>query len=293
MDNSNESEVKTLIVLANKELEAHNFKKSKKICNKALQIDAENPNIYLILFLAQYKVTEIEDLQKCEIDYKSELYKTLRKYAGNELNAELNKYLSDKYENKTVSRISSKMAESFKKLWGLELFSSSKKESLPKQISSKHETAQGIFFACFFFIFIASFVCCVGSLNSENNYIDTICFYIVIISFWVMFFRLINREPEVKDKLINNQTFKFFIKTLIPFFLSGIFIIVIHYLFYWSIENISEKRYLLGLLIGIIPTIILPITYKIFYNLVSNMTELFYTLPPETRRFIVRFFSKR
>ena len=99
MDNSKESEVKTLIILANKELEAHNFKKSKSICNKALQIDSSNPNIYLILLLAQYQVTEIEDLQKCEIDYGSELYKSLRKYAGNELNAELNKYLSDKSEN--------------------------------------------------------------------------------------------------------------------------------------------------------------------------------------------------
>ena len=108
-----------------------------------------------------------------------------------------------------------------------------------------------------------------------------------------MFFKLINREPEVKDKLVKNQTFKFFIKTLIPFFFSAFFVIVIHFLFYWSIQNISEKSYLLGLLIGIIPTILLPLTYKIFFNLVSNLTELFNTLPPEKRKIIISFFSRK
>ena len=290
MDNSKESEVKTLILLANKELEAHNFKKSKSICNKALQIDSSNPNIYLILLLAQYQVTEIEDLQKCEIDYESELYKSLRKYAGNELNAELNKYLSDKSENSFSFNISSRMVEAFKEFLGIELLSS---ERLKKPLNSKHETAQGLFFACFFFVFIMSIVCCFGSLASQIYYIDTICFYVIVISFWVMFAKLITRVPKVNDELNYNQKFKFFIKTLKPFFFSGICIIGIHFLFYLFIENISEKRFLLGLPMGIIPIIILPFTYKNVYNLVNNLFEIYYTLSPETRRFIVRFFGKR
>ncbi len=288
MDKSKESELKTLIVLANKELEAHNFKKSKRICNKALQINSENPNIYLILFLAQYKVSEIEDLQKCEIDYESDLYKTLRKYAGKKLNDELNKYLSDKHYNSFFSSISSRCIEFFKEFLGIELLLSPNNKTLSKN----HEKIQGLFFAFFFFVLIGSFICCAGTLSSENNYIDTACSYIVIISFWVMFFKLINREPKVEDELNYMHKFIFLMKTFKQFILFSLFLIAIYYLFYLSIQDFSEKKFLLALVKGIVPTFILPYTYKKFYNLISNLTELFYTLSPETRKFLIRFFSK-
>jgi hypothetical protein len=100
-----ESQVKFLINKANIELEAHKYKKSKKTCYQALKLDSENPVIYLILLLAQNKVTEIEDLKNCEIDYESKSYKYLRRYAGKDLHEKLNKYLSDKekYENIIVN----------------------------------------------------------------------------------------------------------------------------------------------------------------------------------------------
>ena len=59
MDKSQESQVKNLIMGANLALEAHKFDKAKSICEQALKLDDNNPNIYLILLLAKYKVTEI------------------------------------------------------------------------------------------------------------------------------------------------------------------------------------------------------------------------------------------
>ena len=96
MTKTNGSEVKSLIMGANLALEAHKFDKAKSICEQALKLDDNNPNIYLILLLAKYKVTEIEHLEKCDVDYELEVYKNVRRYAGKELNDELNRYLSDK-----------------------------------------------------------------------------------------------------------------------------------------------------------------------------------------------------
>ena len=101
MTKANDSKVKSLIMGANLALEAHKFDKAKSICEQALKLDANNPNIYLILLLAKYKVTEIEHLEKCKVDYELDVYKNVRRYAGKELNEELNRYLSDKqtFEN--------------------------------------------------------------------------------------------------------------------------------------------------------------------------------------------------
>ena len=82
MNNTNTAQVKFLINKANAELEAHNYSKSKKTCYQALELDSDNPNIYLILLLAKYEVTEIEDLKNCNIDYESETYKNVRRYAA-------------------------------------------------------------------------------------------------------------------------------------------------------------------------------------------------------------------
>lgn len=116
MNNKDTSQVKFLINKANVELEAHNFSKSKNTCYKALELDSDNPNIYLILLLAQYKVTEIEDLKNCNIDYESETYKNVRRCAAQDLHDELNKYLSDreKYENIKSSHKSTGIIKEFK-----------------------------------------------------------------------------------------------------------------------------------------------------------------------------------
>ncbi|MBP5468270.1 MAG: hypothetical protein J6Z11_03400, partial [Candidatus Riflebacteria bacterium] len=96
MAKTNDSEVKSLIMGANLALEAHKFDKAKSICEQALKLDDNNPNIYLILLLAKYKVTEIEHLEKCNVDYELDVYKNVRRYADKELHEELNRYLSDK-----------------------------------------------------------------------------------------------------------------------------------------------------------------------------------------------------
>ena len=68
--------------------------------------------------LAQNKVTEIEDLKNCEIDYESKSYKYLRRYAGKDLHEKLNQYLSDKekYANIIIpnNHKSSSLIKSFK-----------------------------------------------------------------------------------------------------------------------------------------------------------------------------------
>lgn len=117
MAKTNDSEVKTLIMGANLALEAHKFDKAKSICEQALKLDDNNPNIYLILLLARYKVTEIEHLEKCNVDYESDVYKNVRRYAGKELNDELNRYLSDKKDfvaNKTSGLNFKQSFEKFK-----------------------------------------------------------------------------------------------------------------------------------------------------------------------------------
>ena len=115
-NNIDKSQIKFLINKANIELEAHNYKKSKKTCYQALKLDSENPIIYLILLLAQNKVTEIEDLKNCKINYESESYKNLRCYAGKDLQEKLNKYLSDKekYEKIILNKKSPNLIKRFK-----------------------------------------------------------------------------------------------------------------------------------------------------------------------------------
>ena len=100
--NSFEQQIKDLIVEANNQLEAHNFEEADKICKKAAILDYNNPNIYLIQLLAEYEVTEIEDLQNCNVDFNSENYKKVRRYADPELNKELDKYLINNYTDKSV-----------------------------------------------------------------------------------------------------------------------------------------------------------------------------------------------
>ncbi len=91
--------VKKLIIEANDALEKHDYEITFQKCAQALIMDYDNPNIHLLLLLAEYKVTEIEDLKNCNVDFNSEKYKNVRRFANKELNDELNKYLSDKSSN--------------------------------------------------------------------------------------------------------------------------------------------------------------------------------------------------
>ena len=66
---------KSLVIEANKELEAHNFLRANEICEETASLDYRNPNIYLIQLLARYEVTEIEDLQNCDVNLSSNYLK--------------------------------------------------------------------------------------------------------------------------------------------------------------------------------------------------------------------------
>ena len=97
--------VKKLIIEANNALEKHNFEKTFQKCEQALNMDYDNPNIHLLVLLAEYKVTEIEDLKNCNVDFNSEKYKNVRRFANKELNDELDKYLTDKYNYKLFDNL--------------------------------------------------------------------------------------------------------------------------------------------------------------------------------------------
>ena len=119
MNKEKESQVRNLILGANAALEAHKFAKSKQICREALQLEPDNPNIHMIMLLADYKVTEIEDLKDCDVDFQAENYKNVRRYASKDLHDELNKYLKDEYilkENKPSVDIDSIINNYYTKL---------------------------------------------------------------------------------------------------------------------------------------------------------------------------------
>ncbi len=82
-----------LITKANRALKTHKFYRAKDICSKALKIEPDNPHIHTILLLATYKVTEIKELQNCQVDYNSDIYWNVRRFATNDIKIELDKYL--------------------------------------------------------------------------------------------------------------------------------------------------------------------------------------------------------
>lgn len=307
MEENNELKVKHLILLANNQLEAHNFKNAKKLCDEALKYDSDNPNIYLILLLAKYEVTEIEYLQKYTIDFNDNIYKNLRNCADKELNEELDKYISEESfvksdkntNNAAVSNYKKEIKHVLKSLNSLGIVKYVKNEFktlFEKPIESGNRNLDKIethaTFAIFFgiiLLFPTSFIGFIGALLSDKLYLDSICYVFIVYLFWTKISRLNKTSPISEDvfpdKDDKKQFIQFIFKTLKHFVLFVLCIIEINIFFYLSLNflfgsqilnydtlMISKLFFLIvGAVIGIIPGLTVNYAYQKAYNMIRNI----------------------
>ncbi len=308
MEYDNEQKAKKLIFLSNKELEAHNFSKAEKLCNEALEFDSENPNIYLILLLAKHEVTEIEDLKNCNIDFQSDLYKNLRKYANEELNDELNKYIPIKYltdsnnfeQRMKQSSASSELLQYIKNEFKTLFEKKDPTTTNPRIISDAEGQATLIIFFSVFLLFMVSFITVpMVIVISDKYYIDTICVYFILYLFWTKIIRLNNtvplKEDILPDKNNNEAMSSLNFKAFKHLFLYIICMIEIYCLFFFSLftlihSGMSEGKdnffysskildIILGFPLGLIPGLTVTYAYRKIYNFCRNMK---YISSPET-----------
>ena len=306
MANNKNLNLKDLILLSNSELEIHNFEKSIELCRDALKIDPEDPNIYLILLLAKYQVTEIEDLEDCKVDYESELYKNLRKYADKELNDELNKHLSDKVyvdsdstssleltiekttKNSSSSGLIQYIKNEFKTLF------EKPKNSVSEPILSKAESSATLFmFFGTFFVIMISLMGSMMALMSDKYYIDTICFYFILYLFWTKVIRINKSKPISEDELPDKNDEKLvscfyykMIKHLVIYLFCMVeinccFIVSFMLLFHSSITPekpfLSDSKVLdvvLGFLLGLISGLTVTYAYQKIYNFSRDLNYI-------------------
>ena len=309
-----QSQVKSIIMGANLSLEAHKYGQAKQICKEALELDKDNPNIYLIMLLADYKVTEIEDLKNCKVDFNSENYKNVRRYAGKELNDELNKYLSDKYtydEGKSDSAVSAKINKSInylkklnydeliKDLIGYDFFTTDLYEknmklkckndksilANPKTDPLVDSIAPWILISLgpFLFMFLISFLGC----YTENQPISLLTHIIFIgfliggILFFLRFRSIFCKEVIIRLPKKKNSFSEKFLALLTNMIGSLISYIAIWY-FYTKFFNLAAPMNnhisfiinILALFIGLIPQRIIPFYYQQFYSFVKNANYL-------------------
>lgn len=88
-----EEEVKSLLDKANSALESKEFQKAIDICSKAIELEPKNSMCYLIQFLAEHKVTDIDQLENKKVNFDSVYYKNLKLYTNKKLFNELEAYL--------------------------------------------------------------------------------------------------------------------------------------------------------------------------------------------------------
>ena len=344
MKNKNTAHVKILLNKANAELEAHKFDKSKKICYQALKLDSDNPNIYLILLLAEYEVTEIEDLQNCKIDYDSEIYKNVRRYAGQDLHDELNKFLSDKDNYKNNTNITKELIKSvtqpiisfynsfnqndknphkgkkkkalkqilldflsklprriidfysdnrgnleFSDIFDIQAYNNKvknynnsiidKKDEAFNMFSSNESVASVSTFTYFIFLalqmiflFFAPF-----SFIEDKCIIGTILAYVIYCLLLAIikknYLRIAFCNPIIKQSVILH-IFKF----ILNFVLSFILLISNYIIYIYAIKYLIKEKYFVGLLFGIIGSLVVNYLYIQIYSFFRNLNIVFRTI---------------
>lgn len=272
MEENKELEIDNKIILANNELEAHNFEKAERICEDALELDSENPNIYLILLLAKYQVTELEDLRRCDVDQQSILFQKIRKYGDKELNKELDRYIpvkeySDynkeiKNSEQVVEKSLDELNQNTKKIIKLiassglikyiknefkTLFEKRKPES-ESDMSYTGGCASMTILGCTMILLLgslaAAFFCLV---DSDKYYIDSICVYFIIIIFWLKVSKLNYyipiQEDNLPDKKNENEMSDFRFKSIKHIFLYIICVIVINVSFLFSLTILISSSF--------------------------------------------------
>ena len=260
------NKIKELIIEANNQLEAHNFEEADRICKKAIKLDYNNPNIYLIQLLAEYKITEIEDLENCDIDFNSNNYKKVRYYADQELNNELDKYLIAKYAYKSESK---------KNNSNILIYSDKTSQELSNQKDSYASLTTFITIIGFSFLYFIMLVCLIGSISKNKSIFDFLSVGTVAALFIFNLFKVYKKDvtsipyPDTKPLAIFN-TINHFI-TSIGIFLS-INIIVFVSCSFIVLDDPTAK--VVGLILGISMTFTIPYLYKQIYAFIKTIKLL-------------------
>ena len=255
---------KSLVIEANKELEAHNFLRANEICEEAASLDYRNPNIYLIQLLARYEVTEIEDLQNCEVNIYSNYLKKVRLYAGKELNKELDKYIIPKnnntnnqfYENKTPQLVEPE-------------------KELSNTRDSWASLTTFITIIGFTFLYFVMLICLIGALSVNKSILDFIGVGTIVYLFIYNLFKVYKKDvspipyPDSKASAIFNTINNFLVSLAIYItinlcvFMSCSFILV---------DDPGAK--VVGLILGIPMTLLIPYLYKQIYAFIKTTNLL-------------------
>lgn len=296
-----ENEVKSIIDKANKALEEHDFENAKKICEEGLMLDCENPNLYLIQLLADYKVTEIAHLKDCEIDFYSDNYKNLRFFADEELSKELDSCLFPEKASSSsktffdffkaiFKTIKNELAIPWKTPSSLSEFC--KRELKEFYLSNKdrlyltnNDTVASV--ASFSTIITNSIIIMLlpGATIfclSNKDYFSFILLSIIG-SLFLVKLKKVYEKTEIKcEQIISDENFVFF-KYLIKIVINTIFVFLC--IFFTHLLYISsycfmtyDKQYILGFVLGILPAYIFFFQYQKIYNLVYNLKAFFYWL---------------
>ena len=262
--------VKSLIIEANKELEAHNFLRANEICEEAAGLDYSNPNIYLIQLLARYEVTEIEDLQNCNINIYSNYYKKVRLYAGKELNDELDKYIPKNVSLYPDNIIHLDLYFKPVKDYFYEILVINKELSTIKSSENEDSYASVTTFLVFVSLSLIIIAYCFGLMMAL---FEGPIYSIFIVAY--LAFTLIYPLKKVYNKDVINLPFpKFNIRFFSIYFsqiLLSVVFYIISFLFYASALGAAFKSDIFLILIfAIIPVPLIITLYKMVYCIISN-----------------------
>ncbi|MBR4570102.1 MAG: hypothetical protein IKO19_05480 [Candidatus Riflebacteria bacterium] len=255
---------KSLVIEANKELEAHNFLRANEICEEAASLDYRNPNIYLIQLLARYEVTEIEDLQNCDVNLSSNYLKKARLYAGKELNNELDKYLIKKNNNTNIQYYENKTPQ---------LVDPDKELSNTRDSWASLTTF--IVLIGFTFLYFVMLICLIAAIGVNKSILDFIGVGTIVYLFINNLIKVYKKDfspipyPESKALAIFN-TINNFLISLVAFFTINACVFLS-----CSLIIIDEPvAKVVGLILGITMTLCIPDLYKQIYAFIKTTNLL-------------------
>ena len=270
--------VKSLIIEANNELEAHNFLRANEICEEAASLDYSNPNIYLIQLLARYEVTEIEDLQNCNVNIYSNYYKKVRLYAGKELNDELDKYIPKNVslypEGSNVIHLDVLVADFFKpvKDYIYEILVINKELSIikPTEDENKDSYASVTTFSVFVSLSLVIIAYGFGLLM----YLFEGPIYSIFIIAYLAFALIYPLQKVYKKDVINLEFPKYSIRFFSIYFfqilLSVIFYIISFLSYTIALGAAFKSSIIIPIISAVIPIPLIITLYKMVYCINSN-----------------------
>ncbi len=279
--------VKALIIEANNELEAHNFLRANEICEEAASLDYSNPNIYMIQLLARYEVTEIEDLQNCDVNIYSNYYKKVRLYAGKELNDELDKYIPKNVNaypeppknnlfagwTNLINNTDGFLVELFliNKPFSKERIETTRNDYFPEETKASVTTfIYGLEFIIITLFFVISFV----TIISEFSFMKSLCLLFADFTFIYPIWYV--HKKNVLYLKTQDYNFTFYTKYFLRILISIILFILLNALYFTAYGFILYENIYFSAIILASLTIPISITqYKLIFSFISNTCDLY------------------